>query len=139
MMADRNERQSVRERRVSRVMMRGFLGVLLISVLGIGVGFFARASGSDFLSGMQSGIMLGLPWAVLVMVWGGYRQMDEYGKLNLLRASSVAFAAVMVLVMTYFPLEQALKLSPMPLWILWVVGWAVWGVTLGVVSRSRGD
>lgn len=135
MMAKPNKR----EQKVSRAMFRGLAAVMTVAVVGVVVGVLARSSGNSFLSGMQSGMMAGLPWVVLAMVWGGYRQMDEYAKLNMLRAASVSFAALMLLAMTYFPLEQALKLPPMPLWILWVVGWATWGVTLGVVSRSRGD
>ena len=135
MMAKPNKR----EQKVSRAMFRGLAAVMTVAVVGVVVGVLARSSGNSFLSGMQSGMMAGLPWVVLAMVWGGYRQMDEYAKLNMLRAASVSFAALMLLARTYFPLEQALKLPPMPLWILWVVGWATWGVTLGVVSRSRGE
>ena len=81
--------------------------------------------------------MAGLPWVVLLMVWDGYRQMDEYGKLNMLRASSMALVALMLTVMTYFPLEQALKLPVLPMWILWPLGWLVWGIAFGLLNRSR--
>lgn len=128
-----------REQRVSRAMTKGLVGVLLITGLGLGVGVYARASGSDFWSGAQSGLMMVLPWAVFAMLYRGYRNMDEYGKISFLRASTVAFASVMLFVMSYFPLEQALKWPPLPLWILWVLGWAVYGLTTAVLSRSRGQ
>ncbi len=130
--------KSVREQRVARAMNRGLVGVVSLAVLGLITGFIARANGNDFLSGFQTALMTLLPWAVVLMVWRGYKQMDEYGKHNLLRASSVSFVVVMLLSQTYFPLEQALKLPAMPLWILWVVGWTVWGMSLAVQNRSRG-
>ncbi len=126
-----------REQRVSRAMFKGLVGVLLISGLGVATGFYARANGSDFLSGVQSGLMTVLPWAIVAMLYRGYRQMDELGKLSFLRASSVGFASVMLCAMTYFPLEQALKWSPMPLWVLWIVGCAVFGVVMVAQTRLR--
>ena len=130
--------KSVREQRVARAMNRGLVGVLSLALLGLITGYVARANGNTILSGFQTGLMTLLPWAVLLMVWRGYKQMDEYGKHNLLRASSVSFVVVMLLSQTYFPLEQALKLPAMPLWILWVVGWTVWSISLAVQNRSRG-
>jgi len=81
-------------------------------------------------------LLTGLPCGLLILAYRGYRTLDEYGKLNLLRASTVAFASVMLTAMTYYPLEQALKLPAMPLWILWVVGWSVWSLTFAVLNHK---
>ena len=126
-----------REQKVSRAMLRGLAGVVVVALVGVFIGFLARSSGNSFLKGMQAGAMAGLPWVVLLMVWDGYRQMDEYGKLNMLRASSMALVALMLTVMTYFPLEQALKLPVLPMWILWPLGWLVCGIAFGLLNRSR--
>ena len=123
-----------RERRVSRAMMGGLIGVVLISVLGFVIG---RLSGqSDFLHGVSTGILTVLPWAIVLMVWRGYRQMDELGQRRTLLASAAGFVAVMLLAGTYFPLQQALKWPALPGFTYWLVGWAVWGVMTAAMSLA---
>jgi len=136
MMAKTDERQTVRERRVARVLFRAVVSVLTIGTLALGSGYLGHLRGSDFWTGFSFGLLTGLPCGLLILAYRGYRTLDEYGKLNLLRASTVAFASVMLTAMTYYPLEQALKLPAMPLWILWVVGWSVWSLTFAVLNHK---
>lgn len=124
-----------RERRVSRAIVGGVIGVVLISVLGLVVGLLAGQS--SFLQGLSTGMLTVLPWAIVLMVWRGYRQMDELGQRRAQLASAVSFVAVMLLAGTYFPLQQALKWPGLPGFTYWLVGWAVFGVV--TVTSSVAD
>ncbi len=134
-----------REHRVSRAMVGGVIGVVLISALGLTVGLLAgRVNGGDgtsLLGGVSTGLITVLPWAIVLMVWRGYRQMDELGQRRTQLASAVAFVAVMLLAGTSYPLQQALKWPALPGFAYWLAGWAVFGVvtvTMAVADKRGG-
>lgn len=118
-----------REQRVSRAMRKMLGAVLTISALGVVVGALGR---SDFLRGFSTGLLVVLPWAIVLMVWRGYRQMDEFGQRRSLRAAGAAFVVVMLACGTYFPLQQSAHWPELPVWLLWVVGWGSWGLALAL-------
>ncbi|WP_027482131.1 hypothetical protein [Deinococcus pimensis] len=127
-----------REQRVARAMTRGLVATVLIALGGLFFAVLGGRASSDFLRGVSTGMLAVLPWAVAVMVWLGYRQLDEFGRLRQTQAAAISLVVVLLLAMTYYPLELAVPLAPLPLWILWVVGVGTYGLALGVMSARDG-
>jgi hypothetical protein len=89
-----------------------------------------RLGGSEYLRGVSVGMLMTLPWAAVLMIWRAYGQLDEFGRQRQTQAAAVAFVVVMLLAMTYFPLQVAASWPALPLWVLWVVGVTTWGAVL---------
>ena len=131
-------RPSQRDRRIRSAVLGGLIGSLLIGGLGVASGLLARRTGSNFLHGFTTGLLLALPLALAYMFLRAYRQMDEYGQRLHQRAGSAAFLLTMLATACTFALQPALRFE-VPLWAVYVFGMLAWAVATAVISvRERG-
>ncbi|GGJ19293.1 hypothetical protein [Deinococcus roseus] len=127
-----------RDSRIRKTMFRGAITAIVIAVLGSLILIFAPDSPSPaYLRGMGTGLMVVLPISLIVMAYRGYQVMDEFGRVMTLKAVAVGFMVVMGLSMVYFPLQMALRWPGLPLWVIWTVGSAAYGLAMAFQSRTE--
>ncbi len=131
-------RPSRREQKIRTAMLGGLAGSLLIAALGLISSVLARRTGSSFMHGFTSGLLLVLPLALAVMFWRGYLQMDEYGRRLHQRAGSAAFLLTMLATACTYALQAALGFQ-VPLWAVYVFGMLSWGVATAVIATRERD
>ena len=122
-----------RDRRISRAMLGGLVGVGLLGLVTLLAGVLANRFPSDFTRGFRLGLGVTFPLSVLAMVWAGYRQMDEYGRSLHARAGGAGFMAAM-LASAIGSVVEAQGYGRLPLWGVYVLGMLTYSLATGVLS-----
>lgn len=124
-----------RERRVNRTMQTFLTTTLLITVIALLVRGLKVRFPSDFLNGMELGLLAALPVGMGVLLYRAYRQLDEYGQRLQERAAGLAFLLSMVATMVGYWV-QTLAGVQIPLWTVYVFGLLVYSVSVQLQKRA---
>ncbi|WP_034334950.1 hypothetical protein [Deinococcus misasensis] len=130
-----------RDQRLKKVFQSMTLTGVLISLLTVLTSmvqdqFPPNSEASDFWHGVVVGIRTAFPFAFLFLVVRAYFTMDEYGRLQMVKAAAVGFLVTMVFSMGYYPLQEAGKIPALPVYTQWLLGLIAFMVSMGVQSRS---
>lgn len=130
-------RPAPRDVRIWRaVLLMISVGTVLL-LLGTLIQSYGQRQGWDFTNGFGRGLMLGGPLAFAVLGLLAYRRMDEYGRSLHARAAGFAFVVSMLTAAVGFTLEAAPGHPRLPLWALYAVGMASWGLATAVLSLRQ--
>ena len=129
-----------REQRVKKVMQSATQSGLLIAGLTLGISLLQdlHVGGTglqSFIQGVGYGIRTAFPLLLLWIMFKAYQEMDEYGRLQMLKAAAVGFVVMLGFSMAYYPLQEAGKIPPLPSWVSWTLGMLAYLISMGVLSR----
>jgi hypothetical protein len=125
---------TTRERRVWNVMWTFLSVTLLLTALVLAVRLLGARHPSDFLNGMELGLLTVLPVGMGLLLYRAYQQMDEYARRVQERAAATGFLLSMIATMVCFAASSLAHLS-VPLWVIYVFGMLVYGASVAVQSR----
>lgn len=126
---------TTRERRVNRVMRKFLVATLSVTAIAFGVRLLRDHFPSDFLNGMELGLLVTLPVGMGALLFRAYRQMDEYGRRLQERAASLGFLLSMVATMVCYAV-QSLADVQIPLWTIYVFGMLVYSASALAQRRA---
>lgn len=124
-----------RERRVNRTMQKFLASTLLLTVIALVIRLPKAHYPSDFLNGMELGLLAALPVGMGLLLYRAYRQMDEYGQRVQERAAALGFLLSMVATMACYAV-QALAGMQVPLWTIYIFGMLVYGASALLQRRA---